>query len=615
MGGALFGLMPPIAAVAVTSALGFPIILAALGRIWREIDRRPLRGPVPAWPDPPRMIVALVAAAATGVVTVWLARQIFDLGPLTVGTREVGGESIIATECWSSALGAVWKSGDNVTQTYNTLFEQIGFGMFPWAIVVPLALGAVATGVAGEQRRFGGQIALGWAAAAWFVSAVWTRKIGFIVYPGFPACALGVGIWLDAVIDEHGRDDRGLTNRAWALVGLLAFAGVVVMAKDLGSFTDRLTSLMVGTDQIKYPANARFLLLPMKTWLWIIGIGVSVPFAAAVWWPRYARYLLPAALVMTAVAGLFWTQGWHRGLSPNLSSKHVFHVYRSMKKTGEPLGIMGSMGNAPRYYAGGTTETIPGRDQLLAFLQRPTRVFALVPASELCPIHNARSESGGGYHVLDDTNAKWMLLSNQLGGASDRNPLKTAMTRTPPEWLKKVGEKDIATWDNQIKLVGFRMPQRVKKGSKFEVTLVFKVIAPISGAWKIFAHFDLGSSRFIGDHPPIRERCQTSYWKVGDYVIDTFEVEAGNASFPAGGYDVWVGFFTGSNPNWRNMTVSAAPADRKDSNNRVKLGQIRLTSGRGCCDAGGDGTGAMLVGGLVLLALLLPRRTRARRAA
>jgi hypothetical protein len=115
-------------------------------------------------------------------------------------------------------------------------------------------------------------------------------------------------------------------------------------------------------------------------------------------------------------------------------------------------------------------------------------------------------------------------------------------------------------------------------------------------------HFDQGSSRFQGDHWPLRERCQTSYWKVGDYVIDTFTVEAGNASFPGGNYDVWFGFFTGSNPNWRNMTVTAEGIGKKDNVNRVKIGQVRMGSGGGGCSASGEGSG---LGMLLLIAFFV----------
>jgi hypothetical protein len=82
--------------------------------------------------------------------------------------------------------------------------------------------------------------------------------------------------------------------------------------------------------------------------------------------------------------------------------------------------------------------------------------------------------------------------------------------------------------------------------------------------------------RFNGDHEPINGRCQTSTWQPGDYIVDTFTLRAGGGTFPAGPYEVWTGFFTGSNPNWKNMAVSEAPADMRDTADRVKITTITL---------------------------------------
>jgi len=260
-------------------------------------------------------------------------------------------------------------------------------------------------------------------------------------------------------------------------------------------------------------------------------------------------------------------------MSKNLSSKHIFEVYRGLRAPGDALGIMGSMGNAPRYYADGTPEPIGGRDALLDFLRRPARVFAMVPASELCSIHRAKAD-GLVFHVIDDTNARTLLLSNRLDpGHTDKNPLATAIVRTPPAGIERV---PFATYDNQIELVGVRMPATVARNADFEMKLVYHVIAPVGGAWQVFVHFDKGALRFNGDHWPIRQRCQTSMWQQGDYIIDKFTVNAGDPSFPRDDFEVWTGLFTGSNPNWRNMPVSTARDGLKDNVNRVRIGTIRL---------------------------------------
>ena len=79
-----------------------------------------------------------------------------------------------------------------------------------------------------------------------------------------------------------------------------------------------------------------------------------------------------------------------------------------------------------------------------------------------------------------------------------------------------------------------------------------------------------------GDHFPIDNRCQTSTWQPGDYIVDHFTVQGLAPAFPGGTYEVWTGFFTGSNPNWRNMPVSEAPPDMRDTADRVKITTIQV---------------------------------------
>jgi hypothetical protein len=236
------------------------------------------------------------------------------------------------------------------------------------------------------------------------------------------------------------------------------------------------------------------------------------------------------------------------------------------------------VGNAPRDYAGVTWERIASRDGLVPFLQRTDnkRVFALAPASDLCAIH--KTFAGKPYFVLDDTNARTLLLSNKLDGGSDRNPLARAILRVEPTKDIKTRPQSKIVFEDKIELIGWTLPARVGKGDDFTVTLYFKVLQPVGGAWKIFAHFDsqAGGPRFQGDHDPINNRCQTSFWQKDDYIVDTFKVEAGDMSSLTGGYTAWIGFFVGSSGNWKNMKVSAAPKDGKDDADRVKLGTMIL---------------------------------------
>lgn len=117
------------------------------------------------------------------------------------------------------------------------------------------------------------------------------------------------------------------------------------------------------------------------------------------------------------------------------------------------------------------------------------------------------------------------------------------------------------------------MPSVVSKGEKFKLTLYFRVLEKLPMNYKIFLHFDGRGVRFQGDHDPISGRCGTSYWQPGDFIVDTVEVTAGEMTHPRGRYTTYMGFFTGSSGNWKNMVVTSGNGD---SNNRVNLGTLEV---------------------------------------
>jgi hypothetical protein len=179
------------------------------------------------------------------------------------------------------------------------------------------------------------------------------------------------------------------------------------------------------------------------------------------------------------------------------------------------------------------------------------------------------------YYVLEDRNVRSLLFSNKLDGATDHNPLATVILHEPPPKIPQTPKARIV-WDNKIELLGWSIPARVGKGEKLTVTMYYKVLAPVGGAWQALMHFD-GPGRFNGDHKPIEDRCPTSTWQAGDYIVDTHTLTAAPGALPSARYDVLVGFFTGSNPNFRNMPLTEAPPDMKpDDTHRAKITSISV---------------------------------------
>jgi hypothetical protein len=575
-GGVLLGLIVPIGAVAVAGSLGVPLVAAVR------------RGePIAPWIPP--AIAAIAAIAAIGLVGL-VAHQLYDLKPLYPGltpppARELLGKAIIPTGCYSWALGGVWRPEDDLRMIYDSTFEQIAYGTFPWGVLAPVAMAALLA-AADARRKLLGAVTLGWAGAAWVAGEVFQRKVGFTVYAGFPALAIAVGAWLDGMLARRAHGEPGAMAPGARLIALFALLAIVDLGKDMQSFAERLTSLFVGNDAIPYPAQSKLAFLPTRAWVLILGGVIALAFALAMsvwrdgtsprdrWYNRFATGNAIAAIGATIVLAAFWTSIWQSWLALHLSSKAMLETYEKLARPGDELVVMGDLGQAPFAYTSKPPQTVPDRAQIIAALGRPNRVFAIAPQTELCTLH--REVAGKPYFVIDDRNLRNLLLSNRVDGATDKNPLRTAIVHEEPKDIR-VRPKGKVVWDNRIQLLGWDLPRAVPRGAPFEVAIYYKILQPVGGSWKALMHFDGPAGRAgNGDHDPIAGRCPTSTWQPGDYIIDRFTARAGGGAFPGGAYDVWIGFFTGTNPNWKNMTVSEAPGDMRDNADRVKIATLSL---------------------------------------
>jgi hypothetical protein len=368
------------------------------------------------------------------------------------------------------------------------------------------------------------------------------------------------------------------------LLALFVGLAVLDLGKDLQSFTDKLTSLLSGAEIIQYPKEARAI-IPLRLWVLVLGVFSAIGFALTMTlWSdaqtRLGRTLrtaaniaIAASLAVTVTLSAFWSFVWQPTLSHHLSSKALLATYDRLRNDGEPLVVMGDLGYAPAHYTAAKPEQASSRAEIVTALKRPSRVFAIAPQAELCPLHREMAEQP--YFVLEDRNLRNLLLSNRLEGTVDQNPLREMIVHKEPKGIK-VRPKARVTFDNKIELLGWDLPARIERGDDFEVVTYWKVLSPVGGAWTMIMHFDGPLRLRDGDHKPIMDRCPTSTWQPGDYIIDRHQMKTGGGGFPAGKYDLWVGFFTGTAPNFKNMSVTAAPGEMRDTTDRAKIASILL---------------------------------------
>lgn len=580
------------------------VVLVAAGVVpWR---RPPRHRPARVLRHRRHLLAVALAASALTLATLYVVlSQIFELRDPVPGERALFGRSLIPDEEPSAAVGGVWSLRDDLDATFDVLFEQIAFGLFPWVALAPIAVARVGMGTRDGKRILSGFLLFGWATLAWVVATILTRKVDMVLYPGLVPVAAAIGVWLDDLMGAREQADATTESETDArsrfgmplrlpLAALFTLLAALIIGKDVSTFPDRFLSVNLPDTTIEYPGDTTLLKVELKVWVAVFAALFGLALAAGLlFWTRHRRnrdavprlyylrrYGVHGALGIGLVFALFLTQCWTPAMSRKFSSRHIFSVYHELRSDGDELGVQGNPGSGPRYYAGGDFEKLANRASLLDFLRRDNRTFALAPASQLCGIHRA-AKGELDYYVLDDTNAKFLLLSNQLrDGERDRNPLSRAIVRDLPD---NIPIPMSVNYDGRVELIGVAMPASVGRSESFEMTMFFKVLKRVGGNWKIFAHFDpvRGSLRFQGDHEPINGRCGTSYWQPGDYIVDTFTVTAGNFTYPKGAYDVHVGFFRGSHGNYKNMEVdSARDADGADlpvgKDDRVLIGRIQV---------------------------------------
>jgi 4-amino-4-deoxy-L-arabinose transferase-like glycosyltransferase len=569
--GDLFGLVPPLA--------GFGIGVL----VWGLIDRRRMPGLSPA------VLVGAVALIAAAAALAGFLYQHFSWVEAGPGDRHLFGWTLDADAKRIAELGAPWKDAGDVQIPFSAAFEQIAFGLYPWVALAPVALVALVLGIlrardsgeadAESPAAFAGPVLFAWTAIALVLTTIAIRKITPVLFPAVGAIAVAIGVWMDSLLARRERDD----DQAGSLP-LLAFfvlSAALVIGKDISASPEEFTSLTAAGQAVKYPEGAK-----LHHSIFALGALFGLcGFAGLFLWrgpyrliqggrdlvATVGRFGLHAAVAVAVLLALYVSHSWIPGLSARMSSRDVLARYRELRRDGDLLGILGNLGSGPTYYAGSDYQKLNNRGDLIRFLGRKERVFALTRASEMCALQKEKFKKGFPFFVVDDENVQFRLLSNKLpDGEEDLNPLNDAVSRTPP---KGVRSAPLAGWEDQIELVGAILPTKVERGARFEATFIYKIGKPVTRPWKVFVHIDAKAPpRIIGDHGFAGGHCPISTFQPGDYVIDRFEVKVPDSA-NRGEHRVWTGLFVGSAGNYTNMKVTTGTPD---DNNRVDIGTIEV---------------------------------------
>ncbi len=315
-------------------------------------------------------------------------------------------------------------------------------------------------------------------------------------------------------------------------------------------------------------------------WLLVLAVvGGAVAFVAARDGLRAARAVLGVGrgsllAIAGGAAGAISSFAFYPALAAELTPKGAFDTLAVVRKSDEPVALLGTSPKAGAFYAGHAVPAFTDVGDAYGWLTGgPTgeRRFLLLKSRELGKLNSLfRAGEGRNAPVLDARSSQTLLVSNQVGGERDANPLADIVLDAPPLVGHPVSARflehlDLLGWDvvdASGRQVDELVPQR-----PYRVRTVYRVKKRIPGSWTAFLHLDGHGKRHNGDHPVTRGRYPMSLWQPGDVIVDELELEL-EPNFVPGEYWVMCGFFQGQT----RLRVTDGP----NQDDRVILGRVMV---------------------------------------
>jgi len=342
-----------------------------------------------------------------------------------------------------------------------------------------------------------------------------------------------------------------------------------------------LSALLLGAS-LSFGLICLLLDLPIASSLIRAGrVGFLLPFflAGSIFglpWVRYAYGRLARARVFPALGGglavgAFVVLSFQPALSQHFSPKPVYEAYGELTEgRPEPLAAYEVSSTAARYYTNAPIEELREQAELVRFLERSERAWAVVQADDLPALDRAyRRKTGEHLYVADARSARLLLLAAKpIAMRPNQSFLASTVLKEAPEAQHLVG----ASYEDRIELLGYDLdlPEGdwVGAGQRFTVTWYWRVVGKARSGYQVFVHIEGHGMRLNGDHVPVEGRYPTKLWEKGDVIVDTQALTV-PANYPSGDYSIFVGFFSGS----KRLEVKSGP---HDGDNRVNAGTLRV---------------------------------------
>jgi hypothetical protein len=355
--------------------------------------------------------------------------------------------------------------------------------------------------------------------------------------------------------------------------GLVVALGAVILGRDFFLFPESYVGAHI-SETIRWPGpltNVPYVIMAFAAfWAGVIGLGLGVRLAHkdadAATHLRGRRLLVGGAYGAALLMALATAHWMVPQVSKHLSVRDVYNKTAKLDPNA-PIGQYRFNASGATYYHGAKpATTLMSLKEVFDFLDKSERVFVMAGSEELPSIDQQARQDKKTYFVVDDSNSRFLTISNRLGqNEQDVNPLKRFISDQPPK-PQHVVEAD---FEGKVKLLGYDLLDSLSRGQDFKIRLYFQVLQPLGGSYKVFIHFDGPGTRFNGDHVPLEGRFPTNHWVPGYYITDEHSMAPDRATQPSGPYRIFMGFFAGDT----RLKVTTGP---QDGENRVKLGSINI---------------------------------------
>jgi hypothetical protein len=521
------------------------------------------------------VVVGVIAPVAAVLVAVAAAPDIFarvtKIAALGIAVAALGVATFLAWHAphgYSQLLGGVPHQPLS-TAVFTSPLKALGFGIFPWIALLPIAgIHAVASTTSDVEpagREWYGRIVLvAWFVALYLAGVFNAANLSEMLLPAGPAVLLLCGAYLDDLLDR---------DELQPFAALTVALGTIMIGRDFYLQPESYIGAHM-TETLRWPGPLPtvpyFLIGFAAFFAAVIGLAMGVPLAPSSANPqqrvRGRLVLVGGAIAGALVMALLTAHYIVPKVSKTLSPRDLYGKSKQLDPSA-PLGQYRFNATGSSYYTTGKAPvTLATLDDLFKFLAKPEHVFVMAGVDELPSIDQFSKQKNQAYFVVDDSNARFLMLSNRvLPNEHDVNPLKLFVSNQKP----LMGHTTSIDFDGKVELIGYDLPSIVSKGEDIKLRLYFKVLSPINGAWKVFVHLDGAGSRINGDHVPLEGRFPTQYWVPGYFITDEHIIHPDRSVEQEGYHQLFMGLWMGAD----RMKIVTGD---KDNENRARLGGLTV---------------------------------------